>query len=139
MSETNREKAFRWMEGIWNQRQFSVIDELFAPNGIGHHEGMETHDVESMHHFVAGILEAFPDIRVEVDHAIEEGDHVVVRWTAHGTHHGNNLGVPATEAEVSFSGMTWMTFDVNGQIIEGWDSWNQGALIQQLAQAALVR
>ena len=138
MSETNRERAFRWMEGIWNQRQFEIIDELYAEEAVGHHEGCETHGPEAMKQFVATLLEAFPDIRLTVEHAIEEGDHVVIRWTANATHEGPGLGIPVTGAEVSFSGMTWMTFNGEGQIVEGWDSWNQGALIHHLAQAALV-
>jgi len=138
MSETNREKAFRWMESIWNHRQLEVIEELFAPEAIGHHEGAETHGPEAMQQYALMLFETFPDIRVEVEHGIEEGDHVAIRWTAQATHQGTGLGIPVTGAEVSFSGMTWFTFGENGQIIEGWDSWNQGALVHQLAQAALL-
>lgn len=138
MSETNREKAFRWMESIWNHRDFAVIDELLAPEAVGHHEGSETNGPESFKLFLANLLDAFPDIRVFVEHGIEEGDHVVVRWTAQATHEGTSLGIPVTGAEVTFSGMTWFVFNEYGQIIEGWDSWNQGALVQQLAQAALL-
>lgn len=138
MSETNRERAFRWMERVWNQREFEVVDELLAPEAIGHHEGSETTGPESFRLYLSNFLEAFPDIQLFVEHGIEEGDHVVVRWTAQGTHQGGTLGIPVTGAEVSFSGMTWFVFNEYGQIVESWDSWNQGALVHQLAQAALL-
>lgn len=61
-----------------------------------------------------------------------DGDQVVVRWTATATHRGNSLGMAATGRRVSFRGMTWLTFS-NGMVVEGWDSWNLGALLASLA------
>jgi steroid delta-isomerase-like uncharacterized protein len=138
MSETNREKAFRWMEDIWNHRRAGVIDELLAEDAVGHHEGAETSGPESFKAYVISLIEVFPDIQITVDHAIEEGDHVAIRWSALATHEGPGLGIPVTGAEVEFNGMTWLTFNGTGNIVEMWDSWNRGALTHQLAQAALV-
>ena len=45
------------------------------------------------------------------------GYHVVVRWRVRGTHKGEGLGLPPTNREVEFRGMTWMTFK-DGVIVE---------------------
>ncbi len=49
---------------------------------------------------------------------LADGDHVVVRWPARGTHLGDGLGMPPTNRSVDFRGMTWLTFK-NGVIVEG--------------------
>jgi hypothetical protein len=41
------------------------------------------------------------------------------------------LGMLATARGVAFRGMTWLTFK-NGLIVEGWDSWNLGRLLESL-------
>ena len=39
---------------------------------------------------------AFPDVQINVEDMIGEGDKVVVQWTFHGTHRGPFQGIPAT-------------------------------------------
>ena len=75
--------------------------------------------------------ESFPDMRVEIEDTAADGDHVVVRWNATATHLGNGLGMAATGIAVAFHGMTWLTFR-DGAVVEGWDSWNIGGLLEKL-------
>lgn len=79
----------------------------------------------------ANVLDAFPDIQVEVEDTAADGDHVVVCWRARGTHRGDGLGIPATGRSVDFRRMTWLTFK-NGVIVEGRGSWNLGRLLESL-------
>ena len=55
-----------------------------------------------------------------------------MRWTVEATHGGNALGVAATGKRVAFRGMTWLEWQ-NGRLVRGWDSWNLGGLLQELA------
>jgi len=129
-SERNRALAKRWFQEVWNERRDQTLDELFTAGAIGHTENGDQGPVE----FKAarlGLLDAFPDIQVEVEDTAADGDHVVVRWRARGTHLGAGLGIPATDRPVDFRGMTWLTFK-NGVIVEGWDSWNLGRLLEWL-------
>ncbi len=127
---SNRDLAIRWFRDVWNERRTETIDELFAAHAIGHTEGGDQ-GAEDFKAARAGFLEAFPDMRVEIEDTAADGDHVVVRWSATATHLGNNLGMPATGRRVAFRGMTWLTFE-NGIVVEGWDSWNLGALLRSL-------
>ena len=83
----------------------------------------------------AALVSAFPDMHVTVDETVAEGDNVVVRWTCTGSHLGDGLGIAASKSPVNFRGMTWLKIR-DGRIVEGWDSWNQGALFESLRVAA---
>ena len=129
-TEVHRALAIRWFRQVWNERRTETIDELFAPGGIGHTESGDQGPDEFKQARV-GLLDALPDIQIEVEDTIAEGSNVVVRWRARGTHKGAGLGIPATNRLVDFRGMTWLHFQ-NGIIVEGWDSWNLGKLLESL-------
>ena len=77
------------------------------------------------------LLGAFPDLAITVDDVIADGAKVAVRWHVTATHKGDTLGIPASNREVSFRGMSWLEF-ADGRIVRGWDNWNLGGLIQSL-------
>ena len=78
-----------------------------------------------------GWRSAFPDLRVEVDLLIAEGDLVSVRWTARGTNSGTGNGLPATGRRVETHGTTIFRL-VEGQIAEEWTAGNALGLLKQL-------
>ena len=135
MSEENRRLATRWFEEVWNARREAMIDEVMRPDSLGHLEGKDILGPAEFKTQRAALLTAFPDLRVVVEATAADGDVVVVRWKAVGTHLGQGFGVQGTGAPVAFRGMTWFVIRA-GQFIEGWDAWNQGALAESLREAA---
>lgn len=128
----NAALARRWFFEVWNQRREATVNELLAPDAAGHLEGgLEVRGPAEFHPVRAALLGAFPDFEVQVDQIISEGDDVVVRWSAKGTHRGESLGFPASNRQAGFRGITWLRFK-DGKIVEGWDAWNQGRMIQEL-------
>jgi steroid delta-isomerase-like uncharacterized protein len=134
MAEDLNGLARRWFEENWNQRREAVVDEMLAADAVGHMEGTETHGRGDFKAVRAALLGAFPDLRIVVEDTIAEGDQVAVRWRVAATHRGDQLGFPATDQPAEFRGITWLRFD-GGQIVEGWDAWNQGELVQRLRAA----
>jgi steroid delta-isomerase-like uncharacterized protein len=135
LPESNADIARRWFDQVWNLRRDAAVHELLHGGGIGHLEGMDVRGPEQFLAARAALLDAFPDLRVTVEATVSEGPDVVVRWSAGGTHNGDGLGFPASARQASFRGMTWLRFE-NGQIVEGWDSWNLGQLLQELRAPA---
>jgi steroid delta-isomerase-like uncharacterized protein len=131
VTATNRALAIRWMEEVWNDRLEATIDQLLAPDGVGHMEGIDVHGPAEFRAVRSAFLSAFPDLRIKVDATVADGDCVVVRWTVVGTHFGEGLGFAASGMPVTFRGMSWMRFS-DGKVVETWDSWNQGALMANL-------
>jgi steroid delta-isomerase-like uncharacterized protein len=124
--------ARRWFDEVWNQRRPHTIEEMITPGGVSHSESGDIHGPQQFReHVYEPLIVAFPDIHITVEDTVTEGDRVVVRWSAHGTHTGAGLGMPATNRKVSFRGMTWIRFR-DGKMFEGYDCWNQAGLMHVL-------
>ena len=80
------------------------------------------------------MLDAFPDINIQVQDCIGEGDLIAVRWTATMHHRGNGLGMEASGAEVQITGMGFARI-LNGKVLETWDNWDKLAMFQQIEAA----
>jgi steroid delta-isomerase-like uncharacterized protein len=132
MATENVSLARRWFEEVWNQRRTDTIDDLLTDESVSHSEsGPLRGKREFKERAHAVFLSAFPDLRMTVEGTVAEGDQVVVRWAATGTHLGDGLGFPATGQKVAFRGMTWIRFR-DGKMVEGADCWNQAGLIGSL-------
>ena len=135
MRESNRQLAVRWMEEVWNFRRDATIDEILADDVVGHMEGGNIRSPGEFRAVRANLLSAFPDLRISVEETVAEGDSVVVRWAVSVTHSGEGLGFGPSGRREEFRGMSWMKFK-DGKVVESWDSWNQGALLDSLREAA---
>ena len=134
MSNPNTERSRRWFEEVWNKRQLSVIDELLTPESVGHTVSGDLRGADEFKRFQADVLSAFPDLCLAIEAIVADGDDVVIRWRASGCHTGDGLGVNATLQPVSFEGMTWHRYR-EGKLVEGWNFWNNAAMMQQLREA----
>jgi steroid delta-isomerase-like uncharacterized protein len=95
------------------------------------HGGSTTFTHEDGMKEAKGWRSAFPDLAVNVDLMVAEGDLVAVRWTARGTNTGSGNGIPATGRKVQVSGTAIFRF-VDGRIAEEWTSANTLGLLTQL-------
>jgi steroid delta-isomerase-like uncharacterized protein len=130
----NAALARRWFDEVWNQRRDATVVELLADPCDGHMEGGDVRGPRDFLAARAALVGAFPDLRVTVDGTIAEGDEVAVRWSASGTHRGEQMGPRASHKEIAFRGISWIRF-ANGRIVEGWDSWNLGKLLSEMQSA----
>lgn len=131
MSHPHVETARRWFEQIWNQRRTDLIESFVSEESVSHMEGGDVASADEFRAMHQQFTAAFPDLQVTVEETVADDDNVVVRWRATGTHHGDGLGLKATGRPISIRGMTWLKFR-DGKFVEGWDSWNQGALFESL-------
>lgn len=132
MPHDNVALARRWFEELWNQRRGELIDELLAADGCCYSAGGVLRGRDAFRQRIyEPFLSAFPDLRVQVDGTVAEGDEVVVRWTATGTHTGPGLGLAPSGRAISLRGMTWIRFE-DGRMKEGWDCWDQREMLESL-------
>jgi steroid delta-isomerase-like uncharacterized protein len=128
----------RWFDEVWNQGRESSIDEMFAPEGVGHGLGegeADVHGPAEFKSFWRNMRAALPDVQIHIQDMVVEGDRVAVRVFLEGTHSGDGLGSKATGRLVRVAGIVIVRV-VDGQIVEGWNSWDQLGLLQQVGLLA---
>lgn len=128
----------RWYGEVWREGKNETIYELLAPKAVlrgTRGSGAVMHGPEEFVKFAEQIRSAFPDTNLVVEDAFGVGDKVAARWTATMTHTGEGMGMAPTNKSVTITGMTIARFE-NGKIIEGWDNWDQLAMLEQLGAYA---
>ena len=78
----------------------------------------------------------FPDLHITPEEMVEEGDLVVSRWTATGTHAGDLAGIAPTGRPVRWSGTDMYRF-ADGRIIEWWRNDDFVWLLHQIGRDLL--
>ena len=118
---------------VFNKGNLSAADEILAPDYTLHDPAAPkfTGGRKAYKQFQARYLKAFPDHRLTVEDQIAEGDKVVTRWTARGTHRGDLPGIPATGKPVTVTGITVSRIS-GGRIAEEWQDWDSLGMLQQL-------
>lgn len=100
MPEEHRALARRAVEEIYNRGNLDAADDIYASDCILHDPSLPENlrGPEGIKHYAGMYRNAFPDLHVAVEDEISEGDELVMRWTARGTHRGDLMAFrpPAT-------------------------------------------
>ncbi len=125
-----------------------TCDEIFAPIFCFHTIQYASITPQVIQSTPTGEKEAYewlksvwsPEMRMNIDEMIAEGDRVMVRWTFYGTHQGELSGLPPTHRQVNYSGINIFRV-ANGRIAEVWDisdrlwMWQQLGVLPDLSEA----
>jgi steroid delta-isomerase-like uncharacterized protein len=125
-----------WFERVWNQQRPEAIDELLAEDATVHgHADADGKDIRGPEGFKPmhrAFCDAFPDLRIQVDDCLSEGDRLAFRCTVTGTHTGSGLGMEPTGRAVKFTGMGFVRVDGN-LIVEAWNNFDFQSMNAQLS------
>ncbi len=75
---------------------------------------------------------AFPDLRMDPEDIVADGDKAVARVRATGTHQGEFMGMPATGQSFDVQLIDIMRFNDDGLVGEHWGVVDMLAMMQQL-------
>ena len=130
--EANKALARRSFEELWNQGNLAAAPELYDANHISHGLGVDVPPgIEGLTQFITLYRTAYPDTHFTIEDQIAEGDKVVTRWTAIGTHQGELMGIPPTGKRVTVTGMAISRIG-GGKLIETWNNFDALGQFQQL-------
>ncbi|MBI4498062.1 MAG: ester cyclase [Chloroflexi bacterium] len=133
MADANETIVRRAVEEILGKGNLALVDELIAPNYVGHVTFIpETmRGPEAARKVVQTFRTAFPDLTFTIEDLFTAGDKVACRFTAQGTHQGELMGIRPTGRRGAVSGIALFRV-VNGKIVEEWANWDALSMLQQL-------
>ena len=134
MSEENKAVVRREMEELFNHTgNLDAVEEIIGPDYVGYEPTSgETRGIEGARQFAATYRDAFPDLENTIEDMVAEGDKVVVRFRARGTHQGETKAFgPPTGKQMDITGITLKRIS-DGKIVESWTNFDALGMMQQL-------
>jgi predicted ester cyclase len=77
------------------------------------------------------MFKAFPDVRFTLEDMVAEGNKVMTRYMASGTHKAEFMGAPATGKKIKITGLEIRRLS-GGKMVEYWGIMDDLGLMQQL-------
>ena len=135
MSEENETVVRRAFDEV-AMGDMTTIDEIIAPEFVRHDlaGGTEAHGPDGVKRLIAGLRTGFPDLQTTIEDIFSDGEKVVVRFTAHGTHSGPFMGIAPTGREATWCGVNIYRVS-GGRIRETWQLADGLGLLRQLGAA----
>ncbi|HTE85417.1 MAG TPA: ester cyclase [Dehalococcoidia bacterium] len=158
-AEDNKAIVRRVIEELWNEGNPSLFADLFGPEA--HADTTEQHrqNALEMEQMARLYCSALPDHRVTIDDLLADGEKVIVRFTARGTHNGVVQGVAGAEAiagirserdpyrtlllipptgrEVTFEGIALFGFS-EGKVASFWHLLDELEVLRQVGALPMV-
>jgi predicted ester cyclase len=131
-TEAAKRLAHRFSDEFWGQGRTGIANEIFAPEIVNHSK--LPHQDDGPTGFLQDVevfRSAIPDLTIATELVIAEGDLVVIRWRATGTHTGDLMGVPASGVAVAMSGIDIFRSE-HGRFVERWGEFDGLGLMQQI-------
>ena len=133
-AEENKAVVRREMAELFNHTgNLDAVEEIISPDYVSYEPTSgETRGIEGARQFAATFRQAFPDLQNTIEDMVAEGDKVVVRFRARGTHDGETEAFgPATGKWMEITGITIKRVS-EGKIAEAWTNFDALGMMQQL-------
>jgi predicted ester cyclase len=121
----------RVINALWNEGDLDAIDGHLDPDVVGHAQA-ERVGPKDLKLFVREFREAFPDLKVTIEHEVAEGDELISMSTFRGTHTGEFRGVAPTGRSMELSSASYTRFDENSRVVEESVVYDQLGMLNQL-------
>src|SRR3954470_17628248 len=135
--EQNADLVRSWYEGVWNQRDLDLIDDILAKDYVRYRAGIpfnnETGTADDRA-FVEMITSEFPDVKFSIEDLLVDGDKVAVRTITTGTQMGPMVDMgdaPATERQMSRENLAIWRIEC-GKLAEQWIVQDNLGMLRQL-------
>ncbi len=122
----------RLYDEFWNERSFSILEELVTPDCLLHFAD-HSHLMlsEKSRKVQLAWVKSFPDLKFTIHEIIEQGDLAAMRLTFEGTHREEFEGVLPTKKRVQVTEMLFAKAR-GGKICEMWEDYDKLGMMKQL-------
>ena len=130
-AEDNKAIVRRAYDAI-NQNDLDALDEMVDSDITDHDPAPgQGPGLEGVKQYFSSLHTAFPDVHMDVEDMIAEGEKVVARVSVSGTHQGEFLGIVPTGNQVAIKGIDILRI-VDGKVVEHWGKFDDLGMLQQL-------
>jgi predicted SnoaL-like aldol condensation-catalyzing enzyme len=106
-----------YFQRLLNEKDLSVCDEMLSSDYVDHDAPADTlPGPQSTKEFVTGFLEEYPDMRVDIEDIIAEGNKVAARMVWRGNHRDSG-------ETFHQMGIIILRLDDKGQLAERWSAY----------------
>lgn len=104
-SDANKMLVQRYFEELWSQGKLDIADDIIAGDFALTNPNLPqpVRGIEGIKQVVTRFRTAFPDLQVTVDELVAEGDTVVARNTARGTHEAPFQNIAPTGNAIAYA------------------------------------
>ncbi len=96
----------RVTEEGFNHGSLAALDDLFPPDIRECQRGFPTPDLAGLKRHIPGLCRAIPDLRLEIEDVIFEGDRACLRLVGRGHHQGQSDPVPGSGKPATWTSST---------------------------------
>jgi steroid delta-isomerase-like uncharacterized protein len=134
-AQEKKEKMRRLLEEAFGEGKTELVDELLHSDFVCYDPNSESGEIRGAD-AIKGEIEYFhsavPDLSWRVVDQIAEGEKVVTRWEASGTHQGEFFGVPGSGRRIEMSGIQIDRFGESGKLVEEWPEYDLLGAMKQI-------
>jgi predicted ester cyclase len=135
---SNKGHCRRFIEKIFNEGELSQIWDFMSPDVVNHEladslgdDEPEGRNIEWMVDLIHLYRYAFPDLHLEIQDQIAEGDRVVTCLRMQGTHKNALMTIAASGRKIDLAGIR-VDRMVDGKIVESWFHLDALGMLRQL-------
>lgn len=132
----NKQLVATFIQELFTNGDLGAVDRYLDPSFVNHDPPVPgaPNGPEGMRQAAELFRAALPDWHSDIDQLVAEGDIVVERFTASGTHRGEFMGVPPTGNTLVLAGINIFRIRDN-KIVERWGRLDELGLQRQLGLA----
>lgn len=126
------------IEGIWNNKNLSMIDQVTHPDYVCHMPGdQKIRGIDGFKNAFSAFKKAFPDSTMKIESQVAEGDEVITTMIVEGTQTGRFESMAGT---IEPTGQKIRARQVSrmrikdGKVVEEWMTWDESPALQQMGE-----
>lgn len=122
-----------YVEECWLAGDLDRLEEFVAADYVEHNPATP-HDIEGIEGHRANIeqfRETFPDMSIELERIVSDGNKTAQLMTCRGTHRGEFMDVPPTGQSVEFQAVGITVWE-DGKMVEDWSQVDMLGIMDQL-------
>jgi predicted ester cyclase len=135
-ADANKQLVRRFVDEVVNTGDVSLVESFIGPDYVDHYAGEAGPTGPGvMAEHIRAVRETYPDLHLTVEQQFVDGDFVITRVRARGTHRGTWLGMAPTGKPVQIAVVN-IDRVRNGRIVEHWGTANT---LEALVESGILR